>query len=150
VPFLAMLLAQFVLIIIDRALYLRKQVVGKFFFHIFLVVLVHVWIFFVLPHITGRSLVVVLVVIVVVVVVTVIVVVIVVVVILFIFFHVWIFFVLPLITAKSVHSGRCRCSGYVCCLLFILGKLVLLRRVYCLLLHNFCSVVRLSVVCQPI
>ena len=50
-----MLLAQFVLIIIDRALYLRKQVIGKFFFHIFLVVLVHVWIFFVLPHITGRS-----------------------------------------------------------------------------------------------
>ena len=50
-----MLLAQFVLIIIDRALYLRKQVIGKFFFHIFLVLLVHVWIFFVLPHITGRS-----------------------------------------------------------------------------------------------
>jgi len=50
-----MLLAQFVLIIVDRALYLRKQVIGKFFFHIFLVLLVHIWIFFVLPHITSRS-----------------------------------------------------------------------------------------------
>jgi len=50
-----MLLTQFVLIIIDRALYLRKQVIGKFFFHIFLVLLVHIWIFFVLPDITGRS-----------------------------------------------------------------------------------------------
>ncbi|WAR12852.1 PIEZ2-like protein [Mya arenaria] len=54
VPFLIMLLAQFVLIIIDRALYLRKNVLGKFIFQILLVVLLHIWMFFIIPYWTGK------------------------------------------------------------------------------------------------
>ncbi|XP_053400970.1 piezo-type mechanosensitive ion channel component 2-like isoform X3 [Mercenaria mercenaria] len=54
VPFLIMLLAQFILIIIDRALYLRKNVLGKFIFQILLVVLLHIWMFFILPYSTNK------------------------------------------------------------------------------------------------
>jgi len=53
-PFLGMLLVQFILIIIDRALYLRKQVIGKFILQIILVFGVHAWIFFGLPAITHK------------------------------------------------------------------------------------------------
>ncbi|CAF1085642.1 unnamed protein product [Adineta ricciae] len=52
VAFLVILLVQFVLIIIDRALYLRRNVRGKLFFQLFQVIVVHVWLFFVLPAIT--------------------------------------------------------------------------------------------------
>lgn len=53
VPFLIMLLAQFVLIVVDRALYLRKNVMGKLIFQIVLVVVLHVWLFFILPKVTN-------------------------------------------------------------------------------------------------
>ena len=53
-PFLAMLLIQFCFIVIDRALYLKKCVVGKLIFQIFLVIGIHVWIFFILPYVTQR------------------------------------------------------------------------------------------------
>lgn len=52
VAFLVILLIQFVLIIIDRALYLRRNVRGKLFFQLFQVIVVHIWLFFVLPGIT--------------------------------------------------------------------------------------------------
>jgi len=50
-----MLLAQFILMIVDRALYLRKDIFGKFILQIILVAVVHIWMFFILPLITQRS-----------------------------------------------------------------------------------------------
>ncbi|XP_032592572.1 piezo-type mechanosensitive ion channel component isoform X1 [Drosophila grimshawi] len=55
VPFLIMLLVQFLLIVIDRALYLRKALVNKIFFHFFSVIGIHIWMFFVVPAVTERS-----------------------------------------------------------------------------------------------
>ncbi|CAH8672918.1 unnamed protein product [Schistosoma rodhaini] len=51
-PFISMLLVQFIFIITDRGLFLQKQVLGKFIFQIIHVVLIHGWLFFILPHIT--------------------------------------------------------------------------------------------------
>ncbi|KAJ8247331.1 hypothetical protein GJAV_G00245080 [Gymnothorax javanicus] len=52
--FLVMLLIQFSTMIIDRALYLRKTILGKLFFQVILVFGIHFWMFFILPGVTER------------------------------------------------------------------------------------------------
>ncbi|XP_033646701.1 piezo-type mechanosensitive ion channel component 2-like [Asterias rubens] len=52
--FVLFLLLQFVLMVIDRAIYLRKAVIAKFIFLIAVIIGVHVWLFFLLPKINNR------------------------------------------------------------------------------------------------
>lgn len=52
--FLVMLLIQFSTMVVDRALYLRKTVLGKLAFQVVLVLAIHLWMFFVLPAVTER------------------------------------------------------------------------------------------------
>ncbi|XP_070500560.1 piezo-type mechanosensitive ion channel component isoform X4 [Chironomus tepperi] len=55
ITFLLMLIIQFFFIVIDRALYLRKNMFGKIIFQFFLIIGLHIWMFFVLPATTERS-----------------------------------------------------------------------------------------------
>lgn len=52
--FLVMVLVQFASMVVDRALYLRKTVLGKVVFQIVLVLGIHFWMFFLLPGMTER------------------------------------------------------------------------------------------------
>ncbi|XP_037671691.1 piezo-type mechanosensitive ion channel component 1 isoform X2 [Choloepus didactylus] len=52
--FLVMLLVQFGTMVVDRALYLRKTVLGKLAFQVVLVLAIHFWMFFILPAVTER------------------------------------------------------------------------------------------------
>lgn len=54
VPWLMILLIQFGTMIIDRALYLRKNMFGKCVFQMILVFGVHIWMCFILPQVTQR------------------------------------------------------------------------------------------------
>ncbi|XP_053570887.1 piezo-type mechanosensitive ion channel component 2 [Bombina bombina] len=53
--FLVMVLIQFGTMVVDRALYLRKTVVGKVIFQVILVFGIHFWMFFILPGVTERK-----------------------------------------------------------------------------------------------
>ncbi|MBN3325162.1 PIEZ2 protein, partial [Atractosteus spatula] len=52
--FLVMLLIQFGTMVVDRALYLRKTLMGKCVFQVVLVFGIHFWMFFILPGVTER------------------------------------------------------------------------------------------------
>lgn len=54
-PFLVMVLIQFGTMVVDRALYLRKTVLGKVIFQVILVFGIHFWMFFILPSVTERK-----------------------------------------------------------------------------------------------
>ncbi|XP_075126814.1 piezo-type mechanosensitive ion channel component 2 [Leptodactylus fuscus] len=53
--FLVMVLIQFGTMVVDRALYLRKTVMGKVIFQVILVFGIHFWMFFILPGVTDRK-----------------------------------------------------------------------------------------------
>ncbi|KAL5467471.1 hypothetical protein EMCRGX_G031697 [Ephydatia muelleri] len=53
--FVVFLLLQFLSMLIDRAIYLRHSIKAKFIFHVFLLLIWHVWLFFVLPAITVQT-----------------------------------------------------------------------------------------------
>lgn len=55
ITFLLMLIIQFFFIVVDRALYLRKNMFGKIIFQFILIVGLHIWMFFVLPVTTERQ-----------------------------------------------------------------------------------------------
>ncbi|XP_067904575.1 piezo-type mechanosensitive ion channel component 2-like [Heterodontus francisci] len=52
--FLVMVLVQFATMVIDRALYLRKTILGKVVFQVVMVLGIHFWMFFILPGVTER------------------------------------------------------------------------------------------------
>ncbi|ULT94138.1 hypothetical protein L3Y34_003539 [Caenorhabditis briggsae] len=55
VTLVVMLVGMTLAIIVDRALYLRKSVVGKLIYQFFMIAFLHIWIFLVLPNMTRRS-----------------------------------------------------------------------------------------------
>lgn len=54
ISFLFMLIIQFAFMVVDRALYLRKNMFGKIIFQVCLIVGLHFWMFFILPKTTER------------------------------------------------------------------------------------------------
>nr|CAI5853648.1 unnamed protein product [Callosobruchus analis] len=55
VLFLFMLILQFMLIVIDRGIYLRKNILAKIIFQFLQIILLHIWLFIVFPVITGSK-----------------------------------------------------------------------------------------------
>ncbi|KAF1756961.1 hypothetical protein GCK72_013416 [Caenorhabditis remanei] len=55
VTLVVMLVGMTLAIIVDRALYLRKSVVGKLVYQFFMIAFLHIWIFLVLPNMTRRA-----------------------------------------------------------------------------------------------
>ncbi|XP_028128459.1 piezo-type mechanosensitive ion channel component isoform X5 [Diabrotica virgifera virgifera] len=53
--FLFMLIFQFMLIIIDRGIYLRKNILGKIIFQFLQIIILHVWLFILFPIITKSA-----------------------------------------------------------------------------------------------
>ncbi|XP_034138402.1 piezo-type mechanosensitive ion channel component [Drosophila guanche] len=53
--FLLMLVVQFLTIVTERAIYLRKAIIYKIVFHFVTVVGIHIWMFFLVPYVTGHS-----------------------------------------------------------------------------------------------
>ncbi|KQS44473.1 uncharacterized protein Dere_GG26770 [Drosophila erecta] len=53
--FLLMLIVQFITIVTERAIYLRKALIYKIFFHFISIVGIHIWMFFLVPYITAHS-----------------------------------------------------------------------------------------------
>ncbi|XP_041451232.1 piezo-type mechanosensitive ion channel component isoform X3 [Drosophila obscura] len=53
--FLLMLVVQFLTIVTERAIYLRKALIYKIVFHFVTVVGIHIWMFFLVPYVTGHS-----------------------------------------------------------------------------------------------
>ncbi|XP_066250610.1 piezo-type mechanosensitive ion channel component isoform X3 [Euwallacea similis] len=53
--FLFMLILQFTLIIIDRAIYLRRNILGKLIFQFIQIVILHIWLFILFPVITEKE-----------------------------------------------------------------------------------------------
>ncbi|XP_070509149.1 piezo-type mechanosensitive ion channel component-like [Chironomus tepperi] len=52
---LFLIIMQFIVIIIDRMLYLRKNMLGKVIFHYITIITIHSWMFFILPVKTNRK-----------------------------------------------------------------------------------------------
>lgn len=55
ITFLITLLLQFIFIIVDRALYLRKNLLGKIVFQYISVIGMHIWLFILVPKFSERS-----------------------------------------------------------------------------------------------
>ncbi|XP_043064481.1 piezo-type mechanosensitive ion channel component, partial [Drosophila ficusphila] len=53
--FLLMLIVQFITIVTERAIYLRKALIYKIVFHFITVAGIHIWMFFLVPYVTAHS-----------------------------------------------------------------------------------------------
>ncbi|KAH8294789.1 hypothetical protein KR018_002864, partial [Drosophila ironensis] len=53
--FLLMLIVQFITIVVERAIYLRKALIYKIVFHFVTVIGIHIWMFFLVPYVTAHS-----------------------------------------------------------------------------------------------